>query len=252
MALPVFNSIGIDNDFEEIMAELYETIYTRRDVRSEFVKKSVPDSILARVLCAAHHAPSVGLSQPWRFLVIDDQETKKNAHALFEEANAQAVELFSQEKRTLYSSLKLEGILDAPLNICITCDRRKRQPILGSTHQLDTDLYSTACAVQNFWLAAKAEQLGVGWVSVMNENAISQLLGLPDNVVPVAYLCLGYVSQFQETPDLIRAGWSKREPLSSVVYKNKWLAAVETDLREELNAALEHRDGILSQRLPSL
>jgi 5,6-dimethylbenzimidazole synthase len=148
---------------------VYRAIFTRRDVRSQFLDDAVPDEILAQVLTAAHHAPSVGFMQPWNFLVIKEQAVKDEIRSAFQNANAEAALLFPDEKRALYQSLKLEGITAAPINLCITCARSSGGPVvLGRTHDRDTDLYSAVCAVQNLWLAARAEGLGVGWVSIFN------------------------------------------------------------------------------------
>jgi 5,6-dimethylbenzimidazole synthase len=139
----------------EERAAVYRAIFTRRDVRSQFLPDPIPDEILAQVLTAAHHAPSVGFMQPWNFLVIKKQTVKDKIHGAFQKANAEAALLFPHEKRALYQSLKLEGITAAPINLCITCDRERGGPVvLGRTHNRDTDLYSTVCAVQNLWLAA--------------------------------------------------------------------------------------------------
>ena len=152
---------------------LYDIIFNRRDVRGEFLKDPISEDILARLLIAAHHAPSVGFMQPWNFIVIKDKATHQGIHTLFEKANAEAAEKFEGESRALYQSLKLEGLLTAPLHICITCDRDRAGPVvLGRTHMSDMDLYSTVCAVQNLWLAARAENIGVGWVSIFHEEQV--------------------------------------------------------------------------------
>lgn len=141
----------------------YETLFNRRDVRGEFRDDEIPDDVLARLLIAAHHAPSVGLSQPWNFIVVKRPETKKQVYHAFCEANAEAEQLFSEERRQKYSELKLQGITQAPVNLCVTCDRaRGGDVVLGRTHQPEMDLYSTVCAVQNLWLAARAEGVGMG------------------------------------------------------------------------------------------
>ncbi|MEM8500335.1 MAG: 5,6-dimethylbenzimidazole synthase [Pseudomonadota bacterium] len=227
------------------MNEIYKNIYTRRDVRNEFVNTPIPDDVIARVLCAAHHAPSVGLSQPWRFVVIDKPSIKKAVHGLFEEANLEAITLFDPAQQSHYATLKLEGILESAYNVCITCDRRDQTPVLGQTHQPDTDIYSTACAVQNFWLAAKAEQLGVGWVSILDANKLRDVLGIPEGVIPLAYLCVGYVSEFHQIPDLIREGWSRRKPLDEVVSRNHWHSECDNGLANALSNAYSHRESLL-------
>ncbi len=202
---------------------VYRAIFTRRDVRSQFLPRPIPDEILSRLLLAAHHAPSVGFMQPWNFIVIKSQETRSRVSNAFTKANSEAEGLFTDDRKALYSSLKLEGIKQAPINLCITCDRERGGPVvLGRTHNRDTDLYSTVCAVQNLWLAARAEGLGVGWVSIFNEVDIRQILALPDHVVPIAYLCLGYVDELYQIPELEAKGWSKRLDLESLVFHDRW------------------------------
>ena len=139
---------------------LYDVINARRDVRNEFLPDPVDPAMLRRVLEAAHAAPSVGFMQPWNFILIRDAARRRAVHAAFEAANAEAEAMFEGEKRSHYAALKLEGILKAPLNIAVTCDRtRGGKVVLGRTHNRDMDLYSTVCAVQNLWLAARAEGL---------------------------------------------------------------------------------------------
>lgn len=150
------------NAFEDDQRQgLYRAIYERRDVRSQFLPDPVPEAVLARLLHAAHHAPSVGFMQPWDFILIDDLTIRTQVKALFDEANLSAAQRFAKEgdpRARLYPQLKLEGILDAPLNLCITCDRRRGGPtVLGRTAILEMDLFSACLAVQNLWLAARAE-----------------------------------------------------------------------------------------------
>lgn len=131
--------------------------------------------------------------------------------------------MFPEEKQDTYRNLKLEGILESPLNLVITCDRSRTGPVvIGRTHMEWMDLYSSVCAVQNFWLAARSEGLGVGWVSIMDPDALTETLELPESVVPVAYLCVGYVSQFHEKPELEKAGWLPRMPLDEVIHFDQW------------------------------
>lgn len=161
--------------------------------------------------------------QPWNFIVIESEERRRMVHGLFEKANAEAAEMFQDARKSHYQSLKLAGILDTPLNLCITCNHeRTGDVVLGRTHIPETDLYSTVCAVQNLWLAARAEGIGVGWVSIVDPKALSDLLGLPEHVTPVAYLCLGYVSEFLETPELEKAGWDKRLDMDGVLMFDCW------------------------------
>ena len=202
---------------------VYRAIFTRRDVRSQFLSRSIPAETLQRLLLAAHHAPSVGFMQPWNFIVITATDIKNAIKSAFAKANGEAAQLFENERLALYSALKLEGIGEAPVNLCITCDRERGGPhVLGRTHNRDTDIYSTVCAVQNLWLAARAEGLGVGWVSIFNEADIRRILALPHHVVPVAYLCLGYVKELHQTPELEARGWRKRLDMQSLVFSDRW------------------------------
>src|SRR5205823_4176767 len=152
-----------------------------------------------------------GYMQPWNFLVLQAESVRRQIHQAFLQANARAQEMFPPERRDRYAALKLEGILESALNLCVTCDRSRSGPVvLGRTCQPDMDLYSTVCAVQNLWLAARAEGVGVGWVSIIHAEELSRLLGLPAHVVPMAYLCAGYADEFPPEPELQKAGWLPR------------------------------------------
>lgn len=202
---------------------VYQAIFSRRDVRSQFLPDPIPEEVLGRLLMAAHHAPSVGFMQPWNFLLIRSADTKSRVQGLFHKANDEARAQFEGTRKDLYSRMKLEGILDAPVNLCITCDReRTGQTVLGRTHMHEMDLYSTVCAVQNLWIAARAEGIGVGWVSIFHSNELQAALSIPERIVPIAYLCLGYVSEFLEKPELEKAGWLPRLPLEELVFHETW------------------------------
>ncbi len=202
---------------------VYRAIHTRRDVRSQFLPDPIADDVLRRLLEAAHHAPSVGFMQPWNFFLIRSAEVKAQVQTAFQRANDEAALMFEGERRDLYSQLKLQGIAEAPLNLCITCDRtRGGDVVLGRTHNRDMDLYSTVCAVQNLWLAARAEGIGVGWVSIFHDAEIRAILRLPDHVVPVAYLCLGHVSELYEEPELQARGWRRRLDLDDLLFGERW------------------------------
>ena len=189
----------------------------------QFKPDPIPVQALEKILNAAHHAGSVGYMQPWNFIVIDDHDIKKKVVKNFSEANEQASRYFTGERKELYSSLKLEGILEAPINICVTCDRERSGPhVLGRNTVPDTDIFSTCCAVQNLWLAARAEGLGVGWVSILSMEKLKAVLGIPEEIVPIAYLCVGYTDHFLKQPLLEKVGWGKRVPLESLIYHNHW------------------------------
>lgn len=212
---------------------VYRAIHERRDVRSQFLSDEIPPDVLARLLKAAHHAPSVGFMQPWDFIVIESRDVRETMLAMFEEENQKAAERFEGERKAHYRSLKLQGILESPLNLCITCDRSRGGPhVLGRNSIVDTDLFSTCLAVQNLWLAARAEGIGVGWVSILDQEQLSAALNLPEHVYPLAYLCLGYVSEFLDQPELEAKGWRDRLPLSELVHGDQWgqpLTALKLD-----------------------
>src|SRR6202167_287335 len=187
-------SPDIQTDAEFSAAErdaVYKCIFGRRDVRGQFLPDTIPDAVLARILEAAHHAPSVGFMQPWDFIVIRDPSIRNEVRDNFERANQQAAAIYEGEKRNLYDSLKLAAIVESPMNLCVTCDhQRTRGAGLGRQSNPATDLYSTVCAVENLWLAARAESLGVGWVSILDTEALKATLRIPPDVTPVAYLCI--------------------------------------------------------------
>jgi 5,6-dimethylbenzimidazole synthase len=212
------------HDFSEAERDaVYRVIRERRDIRSHFLPDPVPDDVIGRLLCAAHHGPSVGFMQPWDFLVIRDRAVRAEVHACFEAANRAASEKYSDARRELYGNLKLAGILDTPVNLCVTCDRgRARGSGLGRQSDPMTDLYSTACAVENLWLAARAESVGVGWVSILDYERLREILGIPQEIVIVAYLCVGYVSEFPSKPELETRGWESREDLKRLIHYDKW------------------------------
>jgi 5,6-dimethylbenzimidazole synthase len=206
---------------------VYRAIRERRDVRRGFLPEPIPDELLHRLLEAAHNAPSVGLMQPWRFIVVRNITVRRKVHEIFLKANEQALASYEGEQQQNYAGMKLEGILEAPQNLCIVCDSQSSQGHqLGRRTMPETAIYSVVCAVQNLWLAARAEGVGVGWVSILEPRLLRSALSIPDQITPVAYLCLGYVNAFSTEPDLERSGWEKRAPLKSVLsldqYGNNW------------------------------
>jgi 5,6-dimethylbenzimidazole synthase len=206
---------------------VYRAIRERRDVRRGFLPEPMPDELLNRLLDAAHNAPSVGLMQPWRFIVIRDFAVRQAIHKTFLDANRQARDSYEGEQQKNYAGMKLEGILEAPQNLCVVCNSRSSQGHqLGRRTMPETALYSTVCAIQNLWLAARAEGIGVGWVSILEPKLVRRALEIPEHITLVAYLCLGYVEAFAAEPDLERAGWEKRTPLTSVLsldrYDSSW------------------------------
>jgi 5,6-dimethylbenzimidazole synthase len=208
-----------NNLFSEAEREaIYRAITARRDVRRGFTSEPLPDELLNRLLAAAHNAPSVGLMQPSRFVVIRDPMIRQEVHTAFCEANSRALESYTGERREQYAALKLEGILEAPQNLCILSDANSaRGQMLGRRTMPETAIYSTVCAIQNLWLAARAEGVGVGWVSILDPGRLREILRIPPHIEPVAYLCLGFVESFGTSPELERSGWEQRIPLAGVV-----------------------------------
>jgi 5,6-dimethylbenzimidazole synthase len=218
------NNEGPNQDFTEAEREaIRKVIRSRRDIR-HFVPQPIPDEVLCRILEMAHLAPSVGFMQPWNFLLISSVEIRRQVKALFEQTNTrEAARIEDPSKRDLYPRLKLEGILEAPLNIAVTCDGRRDAPfVLGRAPMPQTDLFSTCLAIQNLWLAARAEGVGVGWVSILDREKLERLLQIPPGVQLVAYLCVGYPTEFRAKPMLEEVGWKQRQPLAELVFQDQW------------------------------
>lgn len=213
---------------------LYQAIFRRRDVRS-FRSDPIPPETLARILAAAHHAGSVGFMQPWNFLLVENRQTRQRIRDHVEAQRLKAAEAFEGERKEKYLAYKLEGILDSALNICVTCDPTRFGPaVIGRNTIRDTDIYSTCCAIQNLWLAARVEGIGVGWVSILEPACLRDILGIPPHVLPVAYLCMGYVPEFAAQPMLQTTGWLPKLPLTDVVFSEGWGAKPDGVLCKEL------------------
>ena len=229
---------------EEERRGLYRAIYERRDVRSSFKPDEIPDNVLARLLDAAHHAPSVGFMQPWGFVVIRDREVRDTVHEIFERARLAAAQVYNDDRRAVYETLKLAGIREAPINLCVTCDEATvRGHGLGRQTMKETALYSTVCAVQNLWLAARAEGVGVGWVSILDVDELRAALGIQEAVVPVAYLCLGYVTEFGAEPELEIKGWEQRAPLAGLIHFERY-GATDEARAEQLLRSLSPKEAL--------
>ena len=213
------------NDFSEQEKEsFYKAIYSRRDVRSNFTSEPIDDQVLTRILKAAHHAPSVGFSQPWNFILVKNIETREKIKESFEKEKARSSNLVEEPRRSKYLSYKLEGILESAINVCVTYDPTKTGSfVIGRTSIPETGIFSVCCAVQNMWLAARTEGIGVGGVSILSNQALRDALSIPDHVLPVAYLCMGHVSKFEPKPDLETSGWLPRLKLDDVIYHEKWM-----------------------------
>jgi 5,6-dimethylbenzimidazole synthase len=220
----VNSSEPVNDAFSEAEREaIYRVMRGRRDVR-EFRSTPVPLDVLQRILEMAHYAPSVGFMQPWNFILITSLDIRRQIKRMFEARNErEAARIEDGERQRLYGRLKLEGILEAPLNLAVTCDRRRDDPfVLGRAPMPQTDLYSTCLAIENIWLAARAEGVGVGWVSILDPQAVENLLQLPPGVELVAYLCVGYPIEFRARPLLEEVGWKDRMRLEDLVYQDRW------------------------------
>jgi|GEM_PF-90076 len=204
-------------------AELYEVIFRRRDVRAEFTGAPVDGRVLARLLRAAHSAPSVGLSQPWDFLVVTDDDIRRAFWHHVQGERQVFADALDGELAERFAGIKIDGILEASLSMVVTYDPARGAPhVLGRHAIADAGLYSTCLAIENLWLACTAEGWGMGWVSFYREAFLRQLLGIPDGIRPVAWLCLGPVTHLQDVPDLERHGWRRRLPLEAVVHLDRW------------------------------
>ncbi|MBU7599935.1 nicotinate-nucleotide--dimethylbenzimidazole phosphoribosyltransferase [Streptomyces sp. P38-E01] len=202
---------------------VHRAIRERRDVRNGFRDDPIPHEVLLRVLEAAHTAPSVGHSQPWDFVIIRSPETRQAMHELALRQRDAYAKSLPKARAKQFKELKVEAILDTPVNIVVTADpTRGGRHTLGRHSQPQTAPYSSALAVENLWLAARAEGLGVGWVSFFDERETVRELGLPEHLEVVAYLCVGYVDAFPEEPELVQSGWSRRRPLSWVVHEESY------------------------------
>ena len=220
---------------------VYRAIEQRRDIR-DFRPDPIPDSILARVIQAAHHGPSVGFMQPWDFILVRDSQRRQQVKDLFERERQASACFFDEPRRSHYLSLKLEGILESPVNLCVTCDPTRAEVVLGRNSMPETDVYSTCCAVQNLWLAARAEGIGVGWVSILKLPQLRQILGIPPHIIPVAYLCLGYPQEFPEKPLLETVGWRRRLPLQDLIHYEDWSDSHGDEEWRQFQQALQEGD----------
>ncbi|MFZ2177449.1 MAG: 5,6-dimethylbenzimidazole synthase [Rhodococcus sp. (in: high G+C Gram-positive bacteria)] len=202
---------------------MYDAIRRRRDVRAEFTGEPLGSEVLNRILGAGHCAPSVGNTQPWDFVVVRDPQTLDTFAEHVSGARKTFAESLPDERRKTFDPIKIEGIRESGMGVAVTYD-----PGRGGTHILgrhtvdDTGLFSAVLAIQNIWLAAVAENVGVGWVSFYDEDYLTALLGIPEPVRPIAWLCMGKVAEFQQVPDLERFGWRRRRPLADAVHLEKF------------------------------
>ena len=199
---------------------MYRAVELRRDMR-HFRPDPVAEEVLERLLQAAHLAPSVGFMQPWRFVRITDRDLRRAVHALVDRERLRTADELG-ERRGEFLRLKVEGILDCgELLVVALMDGRERYTF-GRRTLPEMDVASAACAIQNLWLTARAEGLGLGWVSIFDPDALAELLGMPEGARPLAVLCLGHVDEFYERPMLEQQGWDQRRPLTDLVGENRW------------------------------
>ena len=201
---------------------LEQVMRLRRDVRgNRFINKEVSDRDLEKIINAGSMAPSVGLSQPWEFIVIRSNSIKQQIAENFEVENTKAANAFKDTQRDAYIKLKLEGIIETPVNIAVFY-KPSLKPVLGQTSMLEMGEYSVVCAVQNMWLMARAMNIGVGWVSILNAEGVKKTLKAPQENKLVAYLCVGHVDEFLSTPELEDLKWEQRKPFESTIYQNTY------------------------------
>lgn len=205
---------------DDLKAGVYQAIEQRRDIR-HFRREPVDEAIVEKLLQAAHAAPSVGLMQPWRFIRIRSLEVRQSLHGIVElerQATADALGKRSQE----FMQLKVQGILDCAEVWVVTLMDQREQHVFGRRTLPSMDLASASCAIQNVWLAARAEGIGVGWVSIFEPQLLADLLNLPEGADPIAILCIGHVESFYREPMLIQEGWAERGKLEDYVMEDSW------------------------------
>ena len=203
--------------------DVYEAIKKRRDVRSWFSDKHIDNSTLGRILKAGNYAPSVGLSQPWNYILISDIETRKKIKAVVEEKRMDFYDLLPDEKKIKFRNIKIEGILESDLNMAVTCDVSRKGPdILGRATMPEMSEYSVVLSIENMWLAARAEGIGMGWISFIDPDRVKKILGIPESIKLVGYLAVGYLSEDHDIPELEEKKWEKRLDVSNFVYVDKW------------------------------
>lgn len=204
----------------EAVQAVYRAIFERRDMR-HFAGGEVPPEQLRRLLQAAHHGPSVGFMQPWRFIRVNDQALRQQVHALVERERVQTARALG-EREDEFMRLKVQGLLEAAEVLAVALPEGRERHVFGRRTLPQMDLASTACAIQNLWLAARAEGLGLGWVSLFEPAELAALLGLPEGAEPIALLCLGPVPAFYEQPMLAQQRWAQRVPLADLVFDERW------------------------------
>ncbi|BCS93637.1 5,6-dimethylbenzimidazole synthase [Metallosphaera javensis (ex Sakai et al. 2022)] len=211
--------------------DLYEAIKGRRDIRSYFKPDPIPNEVLSKILLAAHLAPSVGYSQPWNFILVKDADVRRKVKEEAERQRARYAGLLDEKRRSLFNTIKIEGIMEAPYNLAVTADCSRFGPhVLGRITMPETCQYSVVLAIENLWLAARAENIGVGWVSFLDKERVKEILSIPKEIDLVAYLTMGYVTFFPEKPELEQKGWNSRLSLSELVFQDAWGRKPNDDL----------------------
>lgn len=225
---------------------LYDVINRRRDTRAEFTGEPIAPDVLERVLLAAHAAPSVGMSQPWDFILVRSPETLRTFRDHVVRERAVFAAALAGERAETFSRIKIEGICESGLGIVVGYNPARGGPQVLGRHAIpDAGLYSVVCAIQNLWLAATVEGLGVGWVSFYHEDFLRDLVGMPPHVRPVAWLCVGPVADLPDTPDLERHGWRRRTSLHSVLHEERYRPKGSSDLED---SARDHQVHFVAQR----
>jgi 5,6-dimethylbenzimidazole synthase len=199
---------------------VYRAIRERRDVR-HIRSDPIDPAQLARFVAAAHQAPSVGLMQPWSFIRILDPARRQAIHAHVDQERIRTAEALG-ERADDFMRLKVEGILECGEVLVVALMDKRAPYVFGRRTMPQMDLASASCAIQNFWLAARAEGIGVGWVSLFDPDHIRGLCGMPADSLPIAVLCVGHVDQFYPAPMLEMEGWDRRQPVASVMYEDSW------------------------------
>jgi len=215
--------VDMTSDDAEPTTSFYDTIRMRRDVRAEFTGAPVAACVLQRVLTAAHAAPSVGMTQPWDFILVQAPHTLQRFAAHVADKRAEFAASLPAERAATFDPIKVEGICESGLGVVVTHDQaRGGAHVLGRHTVSDTGLFSTVLAVQNLWLAATAEGLGVGWVSFYDEEVLAELVGVSAPVRLIGWLCVGHIGAHQSVPDLERFGWRHRRPLADAVHRERF------------------------------
>jgi 5,6-dimethylbenzimidazole synthase len=201
---------------------LEEIILNRRDVRgNHFIEKELDEDCIDKLVNAALHAPSVGFSQPWEFVVVKDKQIKQQVKESFETAHLKETRLFKDEKQQAYVQLKLEGIMESAVNIAVFY-KPNLEPVLGQTNMREAGLFSVVCAIQNMWLMARALNIGMGWVSILDADKVKAILNAPNQNQLIAYLCIGHVDKFLTEPELETLKWEKRKQKENVIFFNQY------------------------------